>query len=146
MSITYPDISVQGDLSGHWRQRIGGQTTGHPVGNAGGALEGASGLAAHCMWPTDLTPFRDLLSVARASYLGGGANQVASFSTLPPASCPASSPTTSLDTSKADPSLARGASSSSPPAPSLVIRSTCHFNPKSPSLFRMVATDLPRDP
>lgn len=74
---------------------------------------GAPGLATHRMWPTDLTPFRDPLSVAWASYLGGGANQVASFSALPPASCPASSPTAGLDISKAGPrSLvpARGAS------------------------------------
>lgn len=47
--------------------------------------------------------------MARAGYLGGGTNQVTSFSALPPASCLASSPTAGPDISQAGPSLARGA-------------------------------------
>lgn len=117
------------------------------MGNAGGTLEGAPGQAAHRICPTDLTHFRDPLSVARASYLGGGANQVASFSALPPASCPASSPTAGLDISKGVLALPGELpplpSSSFPPVPSPVVRSTCHFNPKSHGLFRMVASGLP---
>lgn len=110
VSITYHEVSAQGALSGYCRQRLSAQTIRHPVENAGGALEGSPGLAAHHVWPTDLTRFRDPLSVARAGYLGGGANQVASFSTLPPASCPASGPTAGPDISQAGPILARGAS------------------------------------
>lgn len=107
-SITYHVVSVQGALSRQCGQRVSEQTIGHPMGNAG--LEGAPGLAAHHMWPTDLTPFRDLLSVARAGYLGGGANQVVSFSALLPASCPASSPAAGPDISQPAPGLARGPS------------------------------------
>lgn len=117
------------------------------MGNAGGALEGAPGQAAHRICPTDLTRFRDPLSVARASYLGGGANQVASFSALPPASCPASSPTAGLDISKGVLALPGELqplpSSTFPSVPAPVVRSTCHFNPKSHGLSRMVATGLP---
>lgn len=147
MFITYHKVSSQGAVSRHSRQRVSGQTTRHPVGSAGGALERAPGLAAHHVWPTDLTPFRTC-----CLWLGQAILVAALIKSLPsppshqlPAQLAALQPAeTSARQVPALPGWLQPLSSSSfPPVPSLVIRLTCHFNPKSHDLLRMENTGLP---
>lgn len=117
------------------------------MGSADGALEGAPGLAAHHVWPTDLTPFRTC-----CLWLGQAILVAALIKWLPsppshrlPAQLAAPQPaqTSSARQVPALPGELQALSSSNfPPVPSPVIRSTCHFNHKSRDL-RMETTGLP---
>lgn len=147
-SIAYHKVSSQRALSRCCRQRVSGQTTGHPVGRTGGALEGAPGLAAHHVWPTDLTPFRTCCLWLRQAI--SVAALIKSLPSPPSHQLPAQlaapqlAPTSARQVPALPGELQPLSSSSFPPVPSLVIRSTCHFNPKSHDLLRMESTGLPQ--
>lgn len=117
------------------------------MGSAGGDLEGPPGLAAHHVWPTDLTPFRTC-----CLWLGQAILVAALIKSLPsppshqlPSQLAAPQP--ALTSARQVPGLPGElqplSSSSFPPVPSPVIRWTCHFNPKSHDLLRMESTGLP---
>lgn len=118
------------------------------MGSAGGDLEGPPGLAAHYVWPTDLTPFRTRCLWLRQAILV--AALIKSLPSPPSHQLPAqlAAPQPAQTSARQVPALPGElqplSSSSFPPVPSPVLRLTCHFNPKSHDLLRMESTGLPR--